>query len=71
MLWYVKNKCDGKFVHAHTHDGNINVQVKGAEDSKNDPWYIIRSPEDLWKNFGIVVNLKLINEEYLRFEVHD
>ena len=70
LLWYIKNKCDGKFVNVHTRDGNINVQLKG-EHEKTDPWYIIRSPEDLWKKFGVVVNLKHINENYLRFEVYE
>ena len=68
LLWYVKNKCDGRFVNAHTRNGNINVQLCEAH-GEDDKWYIIKSPEDLFSH-GINVDLKCINEKYLSFQVH-
>ena len=67
LLWYVKNKCDGRFVNAHTRNGNINVQLKEA-CGQDDEWHIIKSPEDLFSH-GVDVDLTCINK-YLSFQVH-
>ena len=64
----MKNKCDGRFANAHTRNGSINVQLSTAKGD-DDKWYIINSPEDLFVH-GVDVNLKLINEKYLSFQVH-
>ena len=68
LLWYVKKKCDGRFVKAHTRDGNIRVQLKEAQ-TDNDDWYTIKSPEDLFQ-FNVDFNYKLFNKDYFQFEVH-
>ena len=68
LLWYVKNHCNGKFVKVHTRDGNITAQLNDAQ-SDNDPWVTIKTPDDLFDH-GIDVNLDILNEKYLRFEVH-
>ena len=69
LLWYVKKKCDGKFVKAHTRDGNIRVQLKEAQGD-DDEWYFIKSPEDLFK-FNVDFDFKLFNKDYYQFEVYD
>ena len=68
LLWYVKNKCDGRFANAHTRNGSINVQLSTAK-GEDDKWYIINSPEDLFAH-NVNVDLKLLNEKYLSFQVH-
>ena len=69
LLWYVKKKCDGKFVKAHTRDGNIRVQLKEAQGDDDD-WYVIKSPEDLFK-LNVDFDYKLFNKDYYQFEVYD
>ena len=69
LLWYVKNKCDGRFVKAHTRDGNIRVQLREAQGDDDD-WHYIRSPEDLFK-FNVDFDFKLFNKDYFQFEVYD
>ena len=67
LLWYVKKKCDGRFVNVHTRDGNIKVQLNDAH-GENDDWHTITSPDDLFQH-GVDVDLSLINENYFRFQV--
>ena len=69
LLWYVKKKCDGKFVKVHTRDGNIKAQLREAQE-KDDKWYTIQTPDDLFK-FGVDIDFKLLNENYFRFEVYE
>ena len=67
LLWYIKKKCDGRFVNCHTRNGDIYVQLKEAQ-SQNDDWHKIKSPEDLFK-FNIDVDYSVFNDEYLRFSI--
>ena len=69
LLWYLKNKIDGKLVNLHTRDGNIRAQKKEAQ-GEDDKWYVIRNPDDLFK-IGITFNVSELNEDYLSFEVYD
>ena len=69
LLWYVKNKCDGKFVKAHTRGGDIKVQLKDAQKD-DDEWYTIKSPDDLFK-FNVNFDFVLFNDNYFQFEVYD
>ena len=54
LLWYLKNRCDGKLVKLHTRDGDIKAQKKN-EDGDEDTWYTIRNPDDVFK-LGIDIN---------------
>ena len=65
LLWYVKKKCDGRFVNVHTRDSNIKAQLNNAKD-KDDDWITITSPDDLFK-YDIKVDMSLINEKYFSF----
>ena len=69
LLWYVKNKCDGKFVKAHTRGGDIKVQLKDAQKD-DDEWYTIKSPDDLFR-FNVNFDFVLFNDNYFQFEVYD
>ena len=55
-------------MNCHTRNGSIKAQLKNAQKD-DDPWYTINSPEDLFP-LNVNVNLKLINESYLSFQVH-
>ena len=67
LLWYTKKKCNGQFVNCHTRNGDIYAQSKDAQ-GKDDKFFIIKSPEDLFKH-GIDVEYSVFNDGYLRFPI--
>ena len=67
LLWYIKHHCDGRFVKVHSRDGNIRAQMSDAQGD-DDPFVTIQTPDDIHK-LGVNIDLKLINDKYLRFEV--
>ena len=67
LLWYVKKKCDGRFVNCHTRNGDIYVKLKEAQGQEDD-WVVFKTPEDLFK-YHIDSDFSLINATYLKFTV--
>ena len=69
LLWYLKNKIDGRLVNLHTRDGNIHAQLK-EDQGDEGKWYTIRNPDDVFK-LGIQFDVTELNEDYLSFQVYD
>ena len=70
LVWFMKNRCRTKFTKLHTRDGVIRAKKEGR-DSDNDPWLLVRNPDDLFKYLdeGDVFDIKEFNAGLHGFKV--
>ena len=66
LLWYAKNKCDGKFKTCHTKDGRIKARLVSSTDTAG--WITISNPDDFHAH-GIDIDHKEINKGMRKFQI--
>ncbi len=66
LLWYAKNRCDGKFLKCHTKEGRILAQKVG--NLKPDEWISLSSPDEFHAH-GVDIDIDVINNGLKRIKV--
>ena len=66
LLWYAKNRCDGKFKTCHTKDGRIKAKLASNSDSTG--WITISNPDDFHAH-GIDIDHKEMNKGMRKFQI--
>ena len=63
LLWYAKNKCNGKFKNCHTRSGRITAQL-----AENDNWVTMSNPDDFYKHVDSI-DLDVINNGLRKIQI--
>ena len=63
LLWYAKNKCNGKFINCHTRNGRIRAQL-----ADGDKWVTISNPDDFYNHVDFI-DLDIINKGLKKIQI--
>lgn len=66
LLWYAKNKCDGKFIKCHTRNGRIKAKLASNPDKKE--WITISNPDDFHAH-NIDIDIDALNKGMKKFQI--
>ncbi len=66
LLWYMKKRCDGKFLQCHTKEGRIKAKVRGGDDK----WITVSNPDDLYKHHD-EIDIDELNKNNKKYQILD